>query len=35
MAKKAKKEEIKELSHIDNKIAKLKVLIKKLEDSKK
>jgi hypothetical protein len=35
MAKKSKKEEVvKELSHVDKKIAKYKAIIKKLEDSK-
>ena len=36
MAKKSKKEEavVKELSHVDKKIAKLKAVIKKLEASK-
>jgi len=35
MGKKEKKEEVKELFHIDKKISKLKELIKKLEDKKK
>jgi|TARA_B110000879_G_C11071174_1_gene470752 hypothetical protein len=34
MGKKEKKVEVKELSHIDKKISKLKELIKKLEDKK-
>ena len=36
MAKKSKKEEVvKELSHVDKKIAKYKAIIKKLEAKKK
>tara|TARA_R100000027_G_scaffold52464_1_gene41228 strand:- start:162 stop:266 length:105 start_codon:yes stop_codon:yes gene_type:complete len=34
MAKKSKKEVAKEVSSVDKKIAKLKAVIKKLEDSK-